>query len=910
MEEGVGAETWAGYVDWKGRPALRSRHGGMLAASFVLGVEVLENLAFLANASNLVTYMSKFMHFSPSRSATTVTNFMGTAFLLALLGGFFSDAFLTSYHMYLISASVEFLGLVILTAQAHLPSLKPPPCSSSAADFALPCQEAGGGKAGMLFLGLYLVALGVGGIKGSLPAHGAEQFDEENPRGRKQRSTFFSYFVFCLSSGALIAVTLVVWVEDNKGWEWGFGISTAAILFSIPLFLSGSPTYRNKIPNGSPLTTMAKVLIGSIWNSSISRRSPRNAVVSLATSPVNPSRAVTGGKEETQKSPEKEGIELQTDSLRFLNRALETVPSCSRLHCTVQEVEEVKVVMKIIPIFACTIMLNCCLAQLSTFSVQQAATMDTKLGSLTVPPASLPIFPVVFIMILAPVYDHIIVPFARKQTKTEMGITHLQRIGTGLVLSIVAMAVAALVEIKRKRVATHSGLLDSTRSLPVTFFWIALQYLFLGSADLFTLAGLMEFFFTEAPASMRSLATSLSFASLAMGYYLSSVLVSVVNRATGDRPWLSGSNLNSYHLERFYWLMCVLSTLNFLHYLLWASRYKYSYIDRLAWNPGVKQSTPCTCVRLNGHVLNKSSRSYTRVIESKCTLPSVTNPATLHPCRTDMKVTSFGKTPSSLMRENSSKHFSLAPFIAKPAMMLLQVKTFLFPIFQNTSNALETAPHLEYMSMSAVPSVTLMCLSRLPTLCIARNHCIPGNKVSMRHFIKKLPCIANVPRTRTRTDHCRLDNQIRTVNALKDFTGRIRCLKFCIHILEGSTSEKKKQRIVVGCDEFAIAFYGGGQFALVSLSLSQPPPFEASVKGKRLIINLLRKEGSAGNTYDSGPLPSPQRTRKKEQLSFCSLLFLHRSGKKNWIMINKLLSKTIAVIPQTSTSRRHNKSAQ
>lgn len=72
-------------------------------------MEVLENLAFLANASNLVTYLMNFMHYSPSQSATTVTNFMGTAFLLALLGGFLSDAFFTTYAIYLISAFVEFL---------------------------------------------------------------------------------------------------------------------------------------------------------------------------------------------------------------------------------------------------------------------------------------------------------------------------------------------------------------------------------------------------------------------------------------------------------------------------------------------------------------------------------------------------------------------------------------------------------------------------------------------------------------------------------------------------------------------------------------------------------------------------------------------------------------------------------
>lgn len=104
-----------------------------------------------------------------------------------------------------------------------------------------------------------MVALGVGGVKGSLPTHGAEQFDASTPRGRKRRSTFFNYFVFSLACGALIAVTLVVWIEDNMGWQWGFGISTLAIFLSIPIFMLGSPYYKNKIPRGSPFTTIIKV---------------------------------------------------------------------------------------------------------------------------------------------------------------------------------------------------------------------------------------------------------------------------------------------------------------------------------------------------------------------------------------------------------------------------------------------------------------------------------------------------------------------------------------------------------------------------------------------------------------------------------------------------------------------------
>nr|XP_043640127.1 protein NRT1/ PTR FAMILY 4.6-like isoform X2 [Erigeron canadensis] len=562
------SNTWDGYVDWKKKPAVKGHHGGMLAASFVLVVEVMENLAYLANASNLVLYLINHMHFSPSKAANHVTDFMGTAFLLALLGGFLSDAFFTTYQIYLISALIEFLGLVVLTVQARSSSLKPPECNPTGAT--VPCQQVNGPKAAMLFLGLYLVALGVGGIKGSLPSHGAEQFDDNTIKGRKQRSTFFNYFVCCLAIGALIAVTFVVWVEDNKGWEWGFGISTLTIILSIPVFLAGSRFYRNKIPSGSPLTTIFKVLIGAVLNNCIAR-SPSNAIVSMSLSPND-----TDQQQQTVTKDLQE-IETPSSSLKFLNNAAVNKPAYTFLQCSVKQVEDVKIVLKVLPIFGCTIMLNCCLAQLSTFSVQQASTMDRKIGSLKVPAASLPVFPVMFIIFLAPIYDHIIIPFARKATKSEMGVSHLQRIGIGLLLSIMAMAVAALVEIKRKRVVTRTSL-DPKEPLPISFLWIAFQYLFLGSADLFTLAGLMEFFFTEAPANMKSLATSLSFASLAMGYYLSTVIVSIVNSTTGssgNRGWLSGENLNHYHLERFYWLMCALSALNFLHYMFWANRYKY-----------------------------------------------------------------------------------------------------------------------------------------------------------------------------------------------------------------------------------------------------------------------------------------------------------------------------------------------
>lgn len=48
-------------------------------------------------AVNLVTYLGGVMHLPSSTSANIVTDFMGTCFLLCLLGGFLADSFLGRY---------------------------------------------------------------------------------------------------------------------------------------------------------------------------------------------------------------------------------------------------------------------------------------------------------------------------------------------------------------------------------------------------------------------------------------------------------------------------------------------------------------------------------------------------------------------------------------------------------------------------------------------------------------------------------------------------------------------------------------------------------------------------------------------------------------------------------------------
>lgn len=232
-----------------------------------------------------------------------------------------------------------------------------------------------------------------------------------------------------------------------------------------------------------------------------------------------------------------------------------------------------------LPIILSTIFMNTCLAQLQTFTIQQSTTLDRQIGSFTVPAASIPVIPLFFMSVLIPIYDRIFVPVAWKFTGIPTGIRQLQRIGVGLVLSIISMAVAGVIETHRKSVARKHNMVDSIEPLPMSVFWLGVQYCIFGMADMFTVVGLLDFFYAESSQGMKSLSTAISWSSMAFGYYTSSVVVNIVNKVSGG--WLGSNNLNRDKLNYFYWLLAGLSVLNFGFYLICASWYKYKKVEMM-----------------------------------------------------------------------------------------------------------------------------------------------------------------------------------------------------------------------------------------------------------------------------------------------------------------------------------------
>ncbi len=94
---------------------------------------------------------------------------------------------------------------------------------------------------------------------------------------------------------------------------------------------------------------------------------------------------------------------------------------------------------------------------------------------------------------------------------------------------------------------------------------------------MFAYIGQLEFFYDQAPDSMQSLGTALFTSNTGVAQFLSTALLKVVVSATGrdgHGSWIV-ANLNLCRIDKFYWLLAVMSAVNLLFYIAVAKWYVY-----------------------------------------------------------------------------------------------------------------------------------------------------------------------------------------------------------------------------------------------------------------------------------------------------------------------------------------------
>jgi peptide/histidine transporter 3/4 len=213
----------------------------------------------------------------------------------------------------------------------------------------------------------------------------------------------------------------------------------------------------------------------------------------------------------------------------------------------------------------------------NSFATLQANTMDRQIFNFELPAGSLNVFLVLTLTIWLTFYDRILLPLLAKFTgKQRGGPSPTVRIGIGLLIPIAARAMSAVVETIRRRTAIEEGLEDQPDGVVnMSVVWLLPPIILLGLAEAFNSIGQIEFYYSQFPKSMSSIAVAIFTFGTAMADMIGSGLVDVVDRVTsrgGQESWLS-SNLNKGRLDDYYWLITVLSIINFVYFLVCCRTY-------------------------------------------------------------------------------------------------------------------------------------------------------------------------------------------------------------------------------------------------------------------------------------------------------------------------------------------------
>ena len=152
-------------------------------------------------------------------------------------------------------------GTGLLAISTALPNLRPPPCNPALSD---KCEVANNFQMGIFYLAIYLNAVGIGGIKSGVSGLGTDQFDQKDEKEKAQMAHFFDRFYFVINSGTLLAVTVLVYVQDQVGRKWAYGICSASMTVALFVFFLGTKRYRYKKRLGTPIFQIIQVLVAAV----------------------------------------------------------------------------------------------------------------------------------------------------------------------------------------------------------------------------------------------------------------------------------------------------------------------------------------------------------------------------------------------------------------------------------------------------------------------------------------------------------------------------------------------------------------------------------------------------------------------------------------------------------------------
>ena len=301
-----------------------------------------------------------------ARTALASSNyhlFVSAVYFFPLLGGYLSDRFWGKYKTILYLSMVYCVGHVCLALfESH--------------------------KLGF-YTGLFLIALGSGGIKPCVSAHVGDQFDASS---RHLLKRVFGVFYWVINFGSFFASLLIPFTLKAYGPSVAFGVPGLLMFLATFVFWLGRKHYVHVPPTGPNPHGFSKV----VWT------------------------ALTAPREQ---------------ETSFLDRATAAHPPSA--------VEGVKAVFRLVPIFATVPVFWSLFEQKGSTWVVQATRMDPNVGPWSLQPSQLMALNPLLVMLFIPLTEWVLYPALEKRN-VEMG--PLRRMTWGMLLAGLSFAGMAVLQ--------------------------------------------------------------------------------------------------------------------------------------------------------------------------------------------------------------------------------------------------------------------------------------------------------------------------------------------------------------------------------------------------------------------------------------------------------------------------------
>jgi len=298
-----------------------------------------------------------------------------------------------------------------------------------------------------MILGLILVALGTGGIKPVVSAFVGDQF---SPSQAHLLERVFRMFYFCINLGSVFSTLLTPTIRERTNYAFAFGLPAILLLVATCIFWLGRKRYRVHAPQGSVLSDAFHLIYHATY---VRFRYGR------ATLP--------------------HGVSYLYLAEGMFSRTL---------------IQDVTSALKVLAVFLPLPFFWALFDQHASRWIFQAKNMNLTIGAVTLTPDQVPALDPILVLLLVPFFDQVVYPVIARVTPFRP----IQRMAVGMLLTSAAFVVAGFLQI----------LIDDKGSGNVHVVLQVPQYVLLASGEvMFSITGL-EFAYTQAPRTMKSIIMS------------------------------------------------------------------------------------------------------------------------------------------------------------------------------------------------------------------------------------------------------------------------------------------------------------------------------------------------------------------------------------------------------------------